>query len=109
MNEKALRILEYPKIIDRLTEYAGSPMGRDKCRALLPTDDLALILKNNRPVLAIGGTPQAAANRLFALIESFNRTKPLAGHITDILIMETPLPRTATGKIKHWEITDARR
>lgn len=76
---------------------------------LLGTSDLALILKNNRPVLAIGGTPQAAANRLFALIESFNRTKPLAGHITDILIMETPLPRTATGKIKHWEITDARR
>ncbi len=46
MNEKALRILEYPKIIDKLTAYAGSPMGQARCRDLLPTDDLALILKS---------------------------------------------------------------
>ena len=29
MNEKALRILEYPKIIDMLTRYASSPMGKE--------------------------------------------------------------------------------
>ena len=36
MNEKALRILEYPKIIDMLTGYASSPMGKDLCRNLMP-------------------------------------------------------------------------
>lgn len=45
MNEKALRILEYPKIIDMLTGYASSPMGKDLCRQLQPSSDLSEILK----------------------------------------------------------------
>lgn len=28
MNEKALRILEYNKIIEKLTDFATSPMGK---------------------------------------------------------------------------------
>ena len=44
MNEKALRILEYPKIIAQLTECASSPCGKALCRALLPSDDLDEIL-----------------------------------------------------------------
>ncbi len=43
MNEKALRILEYPKIIEKLTSFAGSEPGRRLCRDLLPSDDLAVI------------------------------------------------------------------
>ena len=43
MNEKALRILEYPKIIEKLTELAGSPMGKDLCRNLMPSSDLGAI------------------------------------------------------------------
>ena len=45
MNEKALRILEYPKIIEMLTGYASSPMGKDLCRNLMPSSDLSEILK----------------------------------------------------------------
>ncbi|MGN0204780.1 MAG: endonuclease MutS2 [Coprococcus sp.] len=45
MNEKALRILEYPKIIDMLTGYASSPMGKELCRNLVPSSDLSEILK----------------------------------------------------------------
>lgn len=45
MNEKALRILEYPKIRDMLTECAGSLPGKIKCRELLPSDDLAEVLR----------------------------------------------------------------
>ncbi len=37
MNKKALTSLEYYKIIDRLTEKASSPMGRELCRRLLPS------------------------------------------------------------------------
>lgn len=73
---------------------------------LVGTTDLAIILKNNRPVLAIGKTPPAARERLLAQLENFNQTKPRSGQISDILVTETPLPRTATGKIRRWEILD---
>ena len=45
MNEKALRVLEYHKIIDRLSSLAGSTFGRELCSNLLPTSDLDLIQK----------------------------------------------------------------
>lgn len=40
MNEKALRVLEYTKIIDRLSGLAGSALGRDKCKNLMPLVNL---------------------------------------------------------------------
>lgn len=43
MNEKALRILEYNKIIEKLTDCATSPMGKDMCKNLLPSTDLGEI------------------------------------------------------------------
>lgn len=43
MNEKALRILEYNKIIEKLTDFATSPMGKEMCKNLLPSTDLGEI------------------------------------------------------------------
>lgn len=43
MNEKALRILEYHKIINLLTEKASSPPGKALCEKLLPMTDLLQI------------------------------------------------------------------
>ena len=40
MNEKALTILEYHKIIDRLESLAGSAPGKSRCRSLRPSDDI---------------------------------------------------------------------
>ena len=40
MNEKALKTLEYNKIIDKLVGEAGSDLGRERCRGLLPMADL---------------------------------------------------------------------
>ena len=40
MNEKALKTLEYYKIIDKLTAYAGSTMGKEKCSHLKPSSNL---------------------------------------------------------------------
>ncbi|MDO4942469.1 MAG: endonuclease MutS2 [Lachnospiraceae bacterium] len=40
MNEKALRILEYDKIIRQLTAHASSEMGKDLCQKLLPMTSL---------------------------------------------------------------------
>lgn len=34
MNQKALNALEYPKIIEKLTEKASSGMGKHLCRTL---------------------------------------------------------------------------
>ncbi len=39
MNAKALRTLEYNKIIDKLIGLAGSGLGKELCGALLPSND----------------------------------------------------------------------
>ena len=39
MNERALKTLEYFKIVDRLTDLAGSELGKEKCRAIRPIAD----------------------------------------------------------------------
>lgn len=43
MNQKVLRTLEYDKIIDQLTEAAGSPLAKAICKDLMPSVDLAQI------------------------------------------------------------------
>lgn len=45
MNEKALKTLEYNKIIDRLCEHAHTLRGKELCAGLLPSSDLELITK----------------------------------------------------------------
>lgn len=39
MKEKVLQKLEYYKIIEKLTEFAGSQPGREKCHRLVPVTD----------------------------------------------------------------------
>lgn len=43
MNERALRILEYDKIIRLLVEHASSPLGKRECESLAPISDVHLI------------------------------------------------------------------
>ena len=43
MNQKALKTLEYNKIIEKLVAHASSPTGQEKCRELTPFDDLETI------------------------------------------------------------------
>ncbi len=45
MNEKALRVLEYPRIIDMLVQEAGSAPGKEKCRQLMPSSDISEICR----------------------------------------------------------------
>lgn len=44
MNDKALKTLEYDKIISRLETYASSPMGKKCCTTLLPSSDYSEII-----------------------------------------------------------------
>lgn len=43
MNNKALKTLEYHKIILQLVEYATSPLGKDLCTKLTPSSDIGEI------------------------------------------------------------------
>ena len=48
MNEKALKVLEYHKIIQRLTDFAGSQPGKALCRSLVPSSDIGEIRRMQR-------------------------------------------------------------
>lgn len=48
MNNKVLHTLEYDKIIQRLTELAASPLGKEYCENLLPQTDREWILRTQR-------------------------------------------------------------
>ena len=43
MNQKALRALEFYKIRDQLIEKASSPMGKELCKNLEPSDNIEII------------------------------------------------------------------
>ncbi len=59
MNEKALRTLEYDKIIARLTDLASSSLGKELCKKLHPSNDLATIQTNQTQT-------SAALSRIYA-------------------------------------------
>ena len=46
MNKKALKTLEFDKIIDKLTVLAATPLGKDLCKKLKPSIDLKEIEHN---------------------------------------------------------------
>ncbi|MDO4278716.1 MAG: endonuclease MutS2 [Lachnoclostridium edouardi] len=48
MNHKALKTLEYNKIIGQLTEYASSSMGKELCSSLLPSIDYDEIVQSQQ-------------------------------------------------------------
>ena len=48
MNEKALKVLEYHKIIEKLITFAGSQPGKALCRDLTPSADISEIRRMQR-------------------------------------------------------------
>lgn len=48
MNNKALKILEYNKIIDMLESKAGSENGKKKCKSLTPSNDFKEVINNQQ-------------------------------------------------------------
>ena len=47
MNKKSLYKLEYNKIIEKLTEHAGSFGGQERCRKLKPKTEIFYDADNN--------------------------------------------------------------
>ena len=79
-----------------LPEYEGEIM-----RAL-DHSELAVVLRGTRPVLVYSGEAESAAleKLLRPLMAGLPRGQQLAG----VYVVDHPLPRTATGKIKRWEL-----
>ena len=46
MNQKALHILEYHKIIEKLVDKASSAPGKELCHNLQPETDMEVITQN---------------------------------------------------------------
>ena len=64
--------------------------------------ELAVILMNSRPVLVYSG--EADEKELAEKLRPLMAERPRGQQLARILITDAPLPRTATGKIKRWEL-----
>ena len=64
--------------------------------------ELAVTLRGERPLLVYSG--EGDREKLREKLGELMRTLPRGQQIADILITDEPLPRTATGKIKRWEL-----
>ncbi len=69
----------------------------------LENAELAVILLKAKPVLVIKELPEKRQEILDKLAQVMKKS-PRAHRITDVIFTDKPLPRTATGKIKRWEI-----
>ncbi len=79
------------------------PEWEMQLNALLKADDLALTLKDGKLVLVVA----AAEDRLEELrehVKEFNKSKSYDYKISEVILSASPLPRTATGKIKRWAL-----
>ncbi|MCI5648040.1 MAG: endonuclease MutS2 [Fusicatenibacter sp.] len=83
MNSKALKTLEYDKIIEQLVTYASSPMGKKKCLELTPSSSLSEITRMQHET-------HDALNRLFKKGRtSFGDVKDLRGALKRLEIGST--------------------
>ena len=71
---------------------------------MVGTDDLALVLRNHKPVLIVGGISSDHYQPIVNIVEDFNSMKPHSGRIYDVVLQEAPLPRTSAGKLRRWQV-----
>ncbi len=89
MNKKALKTLEYNKIIEQLTACATSSQGKRLCQALLPQDDIVTIERMQEET-------QDALSRIYQKGSlSFAGVKDIRGSLKRLEIGEHPWHRGA--------------
>ena len=79
-----------------LPEYEGEIM-----RAL-GHQELAVILKGGKPILVFSG--EGDAKEIEKSLRPLMAEKPRGQQLSGVIVTDRPLPRTATGKIKRWEL-----
>ena len=91
------------------------PEYESRIAAVLPGRDFAVLEKNGRPVLLLvdpdagseGGSGTAADKARASILETIRPVMaelPRGQQISAVLFTSRPLPRTATGKVKRWEL-----
>ena len=66
--------------------------------------EIAVILYQNAPALVIGnGGPEADAAKI---VDRFNAGQSISKRIKYIQVVDGPLPRTATGKLRRWKVEE---
>jgi len=79
------------------------PEAEAQLASLLPGADLALCLKDDRVALAVYNV-EHTDNYIRDMIRPYQEQRPRGQQISDIIRLDAPVPRTATGKIKRWEL-----
>ena len=64
--------------------------------------EIAVTLRASRPVLVFSGAGDREA--ILEQLKPLLRELPRGQQITDVIVTDVPLPRTATGKLKRWEL-----
>ncbi|MBP5225454.1 MAG: AMP-binding protein, partial [Lachnospiraceae bacterium] len=81
-----------------LPEYEGA------LSKVLPQADLAVALRDGRPVLFIH--TEEPKEEILKKLRPVMDTLPRSLQLSGINITDKPLPRTATGKIRRWALTE---
>ena len=79
-----------------LPEYEAELMTR------LGSTELAVALREDRPVLVYDGAEEKKT--IWEKLRPMMEQLPRGQQLTDIIFATEPLPRTASGKIKRWEL-----
>ena len=79
------------------------PEYEAKLSSALGTAELAVLLKNNRPVLVVSDDT-LTEDEIRRKIRPVTDEYPRGQQITEIFLRSAPIPRTATGKIQRYKI-----
>ena len=71
-------------------------------KSALGLTELAVALKNSRPVLILQGA--GSEKEFLERLKPIMHDRPRGQQLTGVLFTDEPLPKTATGKIKRWEL-----
>ena len=115
MNQKSLTKLEFPKIIEMLTDHASSPGGASFCRRIKPMTDLNKII-TAQELLRIGKLLQTTAriksygrhenaddqaDCLDVYFEQLAPLTPLSAEIDRCILGEDEISDDASSKLKQ--------
>lgn len=79
------------------------PEYEKSLKELYQTEELAVVLKNQAPILVLNQAHEPEES-LLKKAEPLMKLQPRNHQLTGVIVLHHPLPRTASGKIKHWEI-----
>ena len=71
---------------------------------MIGTDDIALVLRDHKLILIVGGMSSDHYQSIVNVVADFNSMKPQSERIYDVVLQDTPLPRTSAGKLRRWQV-----